>query len=113
MQAFRPDDFHKLYHSERGSERPHITREDDAGVCMDTHVKCVEWAAAGECTKNPMYMVGVGSDAAGACRKACGLCEVCSYGDAACYHRNRNKAGYLDLTEEVKHMTGRDLPVQY
>lgn len=80
---------------------------------MDVNDKCVEWAAMGECTKNAMYMLGVGSDAAGACRKACGLCEVCAQGGRACYHKNREKAGYLDLTEEVKHMTGTDLPAQF
>ena len=113
MQAFRPDDFHKIYHSDRHSKGPRLTRENDAGVCIDTNSKCEEWAAMGECTKNPMYMLGVGSDAAGECRKACGLCEVCAQGDSACYHKNREKAGYLDLTQEVKTMTGNDLPVQF
>lgn len=113
MQAFRPDDFHKKYHSDMRNEDPNISREDDAGVCLDTSDKCEEWAALGECTKNQMYMLGVGSDAAGACRKACGLCDVCSQGDSACYHRNREKAGYLHLTEEVKELTGRELPVQF
>jgi hypothetical protein len=114
VQAFRPDDFHKIYHSERRAEpATGSPREEDAGVCMDTHEKCAEWAASGECSKNPMYMRGEGSDSAGACRLACGLCQACAVGDAACYHNNRAKAGYLDLTQEVFQLTGQHLPVQF
>lgn len=41
--------------------------------CTDDNARCAEWAAAGECKKNPAYMVG--SDFyAGACRKSCKVC---------------------------------------
>ncbi|MCO5587110.1 hypothetical protein L7F22_041057 [Adiantum nelumboides] len=41
--------------------------------CADEHERCAEWAAAGECTKNPAYMVG-SDQYAGACRKSCKVC---------------------------------------
>jgi hypothetical protein len=80
---------------------------------MDTHEKCVDWAASGECTHNAPYMLGKGTDSAGACRKACKVCTVCEQGDTKCYHNNRAQAGYLSLSEEVMQMTGRILPAQF
>uniref|UniRef100_A0A7N0SWL0 procollagen-proline 4-dioxygenase n=1 Tax=Kalanchoe fedtschenkoi TaxID=63787 RepID=A0A7N0SWL0_KALFE len=45
-----------------------------SGDCKDENENCVRWAALGECTKNPLYMVG--SDrAAGFCQKSCGVCS--------------------------------------
>ncbi len=41
--------------------------------CENENDKCEEWAAYGECKKNPAYMVGT-PDWPGACRKACILC---------------------------------------
>jgi prolyl 4-hydroxylase len=41
--------------------------------CVNENDKCEEWAAYGECKKNPAYMVGT-PDWPGACRKACKLC---------------------------------------
>uniref|UniRef100_A0A5B6ZSF7 procollagen-proline 4-dioxygenase n=1 Tax=Davidia involucrata TaxID=16924 RepID=A0A5B6ZSF7_DAVIN len=44
------------------------------GECVDQDVLCLQWAAAGECKKNPLYMVG-SEDAAGYCRKSCKVCS--------------------------------------
>lgn len=43
------------------------------GACVNEDDKCEEWAAYGECQKNPAYMVGT-KEWPGACRKACKLC---------------------------------------
>lgn len=43
------------------------------GSCSNEDEKCEEWAAYGECQKNPAYMVGT-KEWPGACRKACKLC---------------------------------------
>ncbi|CAM8996697.1 unnamed protein product [Rhodiola kirilowii] len=45
----------------------------DGGECADEHESCERWAALGECTKNPVYMVGT-PDLAGACRRSCKVC---------------------------------------
>lgn len=42
--------------------------------CKDENDSCVQWAAAGECQKNPIYMVGSKSSS-GFCRKSCRVCE--------------------------------------
>ncbi|OAP02609.1 hypothetical protein AXX17_AT3G31070 [Arabidopsis thaliana] len=42
-------------------------------VCVDDHESCQEWADAGECEKNPMYMVG-SETSLGFCRKSCKAC---------------------------------------
>jgi prolyl 4-hydroxylase len=44
--------------------------EDD---CTDEDEKCVGWAAAGECERNPVYMIG-SPDYYGTCRKSCRAC---------------------------------------
>lgn len=41
--------------------------------CADQNENCERWAALGECTKNPEYMVG-SSDLPGSCRKSCKAC---------------------------------------
>ncbi|KAF5752242.1 putative prolyl 4-hydroxylase alpha subunit [Tripterygium wilfordii] len=43
------------------------------GNCADRHDSCDRWAAVGECTKNPEYMVG-SSDLPGYCRRSCKAC---------------------------------------
>lgn len=43
--------------------------------CQDEHDMCSGWAAAGECAKNPEYMVGT-RDSPGSCRKSCNVCAV-------------------------------------
>ncbi|CAM6126764.1 unnamed protein product [Calypogeia fissa] len=41
--------------------------------CIDENEMCGEWAAYGECDKNPAYMVGT-KNAPGACLKSCKRC---------------------------------------
>lgn len=41
------------------------------GDCVDENENCPVWAKAGECKKNPLYMVG--DD--GKCRKSCKVCS--------------------------------------
>ncbi|KAL3683890.1 hypothetical protein R1sor_001912 [Riccia sorocarpa] len=41
--------------------------------CVDENALCGEWAAYGECEKNPAYMVGSKSEP-GRCRKSCKVC---------------------------------------
>ncbi|XP_078435442.1 2-oxoglutarate (2OG) and Fe(II)-dependent oxygenase superfamily protein [Wolffia australiana] len=43
------------------------------GQCVDQNASCERWAALGECSKNPEYMVGT-SDLHGYCRKSCKVC---------------------------------------
>ncbi|KAK9287883.1 hypothetical protein L1049_016325 [Liquidambar formosana] len=43
------------------------------GNCTDENESCERWAALGECTKNPSYMVG-SPDLPGACRRSCKVC---------------------------------------
>jgi hypothetical protein len=53
------------------------------GFCGDLHVLCPAWAAAGECSANPRYMVGKGTVGTGPgsvgrrahCALSCGLCR--------------------------------------
>ncbi|CAA6659042.1 unnamed protein product [Spirodela intermedia] len=44
------------------------------GGCVDEDLKCPQWAAAGECQKNPLYMVGSKSSL-GFCRRSCKVCS--------------------------------------
>ncbi|XP_020096498.1 probable prolyl 4-hydroxylase 6 isoform X1 [Ananas comosus] len=44
------------------------------GECSDENALCPRWAAAGECMKNPLYMVGT-EEARGFCLKSCGMCD--------------------------------------
>lgn len=55
--------------------------------------------SAGECERNKNFMVG-DDFSLGACRAACGACELCRAGDTACRNRNRERAGYLPLHED-------------
>ncbi|GMH08346.1 hypothetical protein Nepgr_010186 [Nepenthes gracilis] len=41
--------------------------------CSDLNDNCEKWAAVGECTKNPEYMVGT-TDLPGYCRRSCNVC---------------------------------------
>ncbi|MCD9640626.1 putative prolyl 4-hydroxylase 4 [Datura stramonium] len=43
------------------------------GNCIDADENCERWAALGECTKNPEYMLG-SADLPGYCRKSCKAC---------------------------------------
>ena len=44
------------------------------GGCVDNSEHCPHWAAARECKKNPLYMVG-SPEAGGFCRKSCKVCS--------------------------------------
>jgi prolyl 4-hydroxylase len=44
------------------------------GECGDENPNCATWAAAGECEKNPVYMVG-SEESAGFCMKSCKACS--------------------------------------
>ncbi|GAB4851203.1 Probable prolyl 4-hydroxylase 4 [Ancistrocladus abbreviatus] len=44
----------------------------DSG-CTDLNESCERWAALGECTKNPEYMVGT-TELPGYCRRSCKVC---------------------------------------
>lgn len=48
-------------------------RPSEKGECADENDNCVMWAEAGECEKNPGYMVG-SDEAHGFCRKSCKAC---------------------------------------
>lgn len=41
--------------------------------CTDENASCERWAALGECTKNPEYMIGT-AELPGFCRKSCSVC---------------------------------------
>ena len=41
------------------------------------------------------------TDSMGACRVSCGACEPCKSKENGCYHRNRQKDGYLELNEKT------------
>lgn len=45
----------------------------EGGNCTDMNGSCDRWAALGECTKNPEYMVGT-PDLPGYCRRSCKVC---------------------------------------
>eukprot|EP00892_Ulva_mutabilis_P010475 jgi/Ulvmu1/77/UM001_0080.1 len=77
----------------------------DPGFCEDTDKRCTAWAAAGECTNNPTFMTGEGSAAQGACRRACAACEACPSSSLPCYHANRERAGFLNLFDEIRTLT--------
>ncbi|XVE83865.1 hypothetical protein DITRI_Ditri16bG0122300 [Diplodiscus trichospermus] len=50
-----------------------LERRSANGDCVDENENCVAWAKAGECEKNPTYMVG-SEMSYGFCRKSCKVC---------------------------------------
>ncbi|KAL8162647.1 hypothetical protein V2J09_014136 [Rumex salicifolius] len=46
---------------------------DEGGECVDENASCPQWAIAGECKKNPLYMVG-NNEMKGYCRHSCKAC---------------------------------------
>lgn len=44
------------------------TQKAGWGACVDGDTRCEQWAAKGECQRNPKYMLS-------SCRKACKTCE--------------------------------------
>ncbi|GMH41967.1 hypothetical protein BSKO_09886 [Bryopsis sp. KO-2023] len=77
-------------------------QDRDPGFCEDFEETCTDWAKAGECERNPEYMIGEGSQDGGACRLACGTCEPCKNKKDKCYNENRLQAGYLSLEDLEK-----------
>ncbi|XP_010932926.1 probable prolyl 4-hydroxylase 7 [Elaeis guineensis] len=57
----------------RSFEKPEKQRSIEA--CEDENALCPQWAAQGECVKNPLYMVG-SKESAGFCRKSCNVCAM-------------------------------------
>jgi prolyl 4-hydroxylase len=57
------------------------------GVCRDNNPACPQWAAAGECEANPVFMRGSDTHR-GHCRLSCNVCRPCAEGDAACLEGN-------------------------
>ncbi|KAI7835432.1 hypothetical protein COHA_010678, partial [Chlorella ohadii] len=70
-----------------GNEQPvavkqHIQKAGGpTGPCEDKDTNCDAWAAAGECEKNPVFMVG-NRAVPGSCVKACGMHASCTDGTA-------------------------------
>ncbi|KAM3347739.1 hypothetical protein ACQJBY_021576 [Aegilops geniculata] len=60
-----------MYASKIDKSKLSPASEDDD--CTDEDGNCVSWAAAGECDKNPVFMIG-SSDYYGTCRKSCHAC---------------------------------------
>ncbi|KAG2494060.1 hypothetical protein HYH03_007704 [Edaphochlamys debaryana] len=83
----------------KGMVQSNPDRDPDPGVCTDTHPRCAEWAAAGECQNNPTFMAG-GSNSLGACRKSCKTCENCRKDDMDCINRNRERGGYWKYNKD-------------
>ncbi|XP_038976008.1 probable prolyl 4-hydroxylase 6 isoform X2 [Phoenix dactylifera] len=52
----------------------HPIRQSSHVGCSDEDEHCPEWAAAGECVKNFLFMVGT-EDFDGFCRKSCRVCK--------------------------------------
>ncbi|XP_039009892.1 probable prolyl 4-hydroxylase 7 [Hibiscus syriacus] len=49
-------------------------RRSSMGDCVDENESCPAWAKAGECKRNPNYMVGTDASP-GYCRKSCNVCS--------------------------------------
>uniref|UniRef100_A0A453EB39 procollagen-proline 4-dioxygenase n=1 Tax=Aegilops tauschii subsp. strangulata TaxID=200361 RepID=A0A453EB39_AEGTS len=60
-----------MHASKIDKSEPSPVSEDDG--CTDEDGNCVNWAAAGECDKNPVFMIG-SPDYYGTCRKTCHAC---------------------------------------
>ena len=66
---------HKVFKPPAKQPRGDCSNPAAASCCRDTDERCEGWAVEGECTKNPLFMVGgAGSAAPGACRLSCGAC---------------------------------------
>ncbi|OAY82560.1 putative prolyl 4-hydroxylase 7 [Ananas comosus] len=58
----------------RSFDKP-VSVERSGEACDDENTLCPQWAAVGECVKNPLYMVG-SKDSPGFCRKSCNVCAL-------------------------------------
>lgn len=54
----------------RSQELPAVSDDEE---CIDQDDSCPQWAASGECQRNPVFMVG-SPDYYGTCRKSCKVC---------------------------------------
>ncbi|PIA40252.1 hypothetical protein AQUCO_02500151v1 [Aquilegia coerulea] len=52
----------------------HTEERLTAEGCVDENVNCPQWAASGECEKNPLYMIG-SNENFGYCRMSCKVCK--------------------------------------
>ncbi|KAL4422743.1 hypothetical protein ABPG75_008940 [Micractinium tetrahymenae] len=68
------------------------------GACRDNNDECPQWAAAGECTRNPVFMRGQGI-VRGHCRLSCKVCRVCAAGDVLCERENERPVPALDAND--------------
>ncbi len=50
-------------------------KHDRKQGCKDLLNECQEWAASGECTKNPDFMIGTKDGSNGQCRASCKACS--------------------------------------
>ncbi|GLU21108.1 hypothetical protein SLE2022_372710 [Rubroshorea leprosula] len=57
----------------RPVKQPKHALDLDDNDCTDEEESCPEWAALGECQKNPVFMIG-SPDYYGTCRKSCNVC---------------------------------------
>ncbi|KAK9103638.1 hypothetical protein Sjap_020892 [Stephania japonica] len=63
----------KFFHI-RSLENKKVSVDSDDNGCTDEDDNCFQWAAMGECQKNPVYMIGT-PDYYGTCRKSCKLSD--------------------------------------
>eukprot|EP00897_Mesotaenium_endlicherianum_P002920 jgi/Mesen1/2656/ME000167S01803 len=73
----------------------------DPSVCTDDDPRCPEWAGAGECAKNPVYMVG-DDRYPGSCRKACKVCVPKAEAEAEGRRREEQEEEEEEGEEEVE-----------
>ncbi|XP_058205951.1 probable prolyl 4-hydroxylase 12 isoform X1 [Rhododendron vialii] len=62
----------KFFHV-RAVNREKVPLRLEDGDCTDEDENCTRWAAAGECQRNPIFMIG-SPDYYGTCRKSCNAC---------------------------------------
>ncbi|RWW02480.1 hypothetical protein GW17_00034436 [Ensete ventricosum] len=59
----------------RSFDSPQRRTSTSGGDCSDASEFCAQWAAAGECHKNPLYMIG-NNGTTGNCRRSCNVCDM-------------------------------------
>ncbi|KAK2983527.1 hypothetical protein RJ640_023061, partial [Escallonia rubra] len=62
----------KFFHL-KASDVQTVQFQADDSDCTDEEESCPQWAAIGECQKNPIFMIG-SPDYYGTCRKSCNAC---------------------------------------
>ena len=137
IDEFEPQAFYDAQAvSKQGTEAERMQRglPAEPGLCQDFDERCAMWAKAGECTKNPGFMV----KEAATCRKvgllhinlhagihmlmiprvansshlhplspkSCGECSPCDSRDWECINANRKSGGYLELNRDEMEWLG-------